>query len=93
MLNAHMQTDILRSVHQGVEERRKQPGRKSPLEMLIESIEETLTTFEGRNLFGSVLPNPFQTDPRYPFEAEPAYRYDIKLDKLALRPEKVYSTT
>ncbi len=45
MLNDNMRTDILRSVHQGIEERREHRGQKSPLEILIESIEDTLVIF------------------------------------------------
>jgi hypothetical protein len=45
-----MRTDMLRDVHQGIEARRDQRGKKSPLEILIESIEDVLTTFAGSNL-------------------------------------------
>ncbi len=42
-----------------------QRSKQSPLEILIESIEQVIGTFEGANLFECVGPNPFNTDPRY----------------------------
>ena len=58
MLNANMRTDMLRSVHQGIAERKEQPHQKSPLEMLIESIEQTLVSFEGGEHLAAIGPNP-----------------------------------
>jgi hypothetical protein len=84
MLNDHMRTDILRSVHQSIESRIDQRDKKSPLEILIESIEQALVTFEGSNLFGSVEPNPFNVNPHYRFCREPDYQHDIKLLKSQL---------
>ena len=54
MLNENMRTDILRSVHQRIQVRMDQRDKKSPLEILIESIEEVLGTFEGINLYECV---------------------------------------
>ena len=84
MLNDNMRTDILRDVHQGIEARMDQRGKKSPLEILIESIEDVLATFEGTALFERVGPNPFNSDPSYRFQPEPDYRHDIKLLKSQL---------
>ena len=77
MLNANMRTDMLRSVHEGITERKEQPHHKSPLEMLIESIEETLVSFEGGERVAAIGPNPFQTDPSGRFEPESDYHHDI----------------
>ena len=49
-----MRTDILRSVYQRIQVRMDQRDKKSPLEILIESIEEVLGTFEGINLYECV---------------------------------------
>ena len=84
MLNDNMRTDILRRVHQHIQARMDQRGKKSPLEILIESIEEVLGTFEGSNLFECVEPNPFNTDPRYRFHPEPGYHHGIQLLKSQL---------
>ncbi len=84
MLNDYMRTDILRSVHQRIQARMDQRDKKSPLEILIESIEEVLATFEGSNLFECVGPNPFNSDPRYRFHPEHDYQHDIKLLKSQL---------
>ena len=84
ILNDHMRTDILKSVHQHIRARRDGRGTKSPLEILIESIEEVLVTFEGSNLVACVGPNPFNRDSRYRFRPEPDYHYDIKLLKYQL---------
>ena len=84
MLNDNMRTDILRDVHQGIEARMDRRGKKSPLEILIESIEDVLAAFEGSNLFERVGPNPFNSDPSYRFQPEPDYRHDIKLLKSQL---------
>ncbi len=84
MLNDNMRTDILRGVHQHIQARMDQRDKKSPLEILIESIEEVLGTFEGSNLFKCVGPNPFNNDPRYRFHPEPDYHHDIQLLKSQL---------
>jgi hypothetical protein len=97
MLNAHMRTDMLRHVHDGVRTRRDQQDatqrgrsrRQSPLDMLIARIKDVVATFDGTALFASVGPNPFNCDPRYRcpvrgFEPEPAYRHDIALLKSQL---------
>jgi hypothetical protein len=78
MFNDHMRTDMLRDVHQGIEARRDQRGKKSLLAILIESIEDVLTTFAGGNL-KRLGPNPFHSDPFYRFQPEPDYRHDITL--------------
>jgi hypothetical protein len=84
MLNDHMRTDMLRRVHEYIQARMEQRGKKSPLEILIESIEEVLGTFDGNNLFEDVRLNPFNRDPRYRFHPEPDYHYDITLLKSQL---------
>ena len=89
MLNANMRTDILRYVHEGMfarkDERDRGVHKKSPLEMLIESIEDVLVTFESSNLIASVGPNPFNTDPRhYRFQPMRDYHHDITLLKSQL---------
>jgi hypothetical protein len=70
---------MLRGVHQGIEARRDQRGKKSPLAILIESIEEVLTTVAGGNRLARLGPNPFHSDPSYRFQPEPDYRHDITL--------------
>lgn len=85
MLNDHMRTDMLRRVHQGITTRMDQRGQKSPLAILIESIEDVLTTFVGSNLLESVGPNPFNTEPSYRFSPESDYRHDVKLLHSQLR--------
>ncbi len=73
MLNANMRTDILRHVHGGIENRKDKPSRKSPLVMLIESIEEVLEVFDD------------ESDPKYyRFEQEVDARHDVKLLKSQL---------
>lgn len=79
MLHDHMRTDMLRDVHHGIAARRDQRGKKSPLEMLIESIEEVLTSCAGGNLLQRLGPNPFNSDPCYRVQPEPDYRHDITL--------------
>ena len=61
-----------------------QRGKKSPLEILIESIEGVLPIFEGHNLFESIGPNPFNSDPFYRFQPESDYQHDIELLKSQL---------
>ena len=66
-----------------------QRGKKSPLALLIESIEEVLGVFEGSHLFEGVGPNPFNRDPRYRwstrgFRLETACHHDITLLKSQL---------
>ena len=66
-----------------------QRGTRSPLALLIESIEEVLGVFEGRQLFAGVGPNPFNRDPRYRwstpgFRPEMACHHDITLLKSQL---------
>ncbi len=73
MLNNNMRTDILRGVHEGIEKRKDQRGKKSPLVMLIESIKEVLEVYEGSNLFEVIEANPFNADPS-------CYRFDPKPD-------------
>src|SRR5206468_933318 len=57
---------------------------RAPLALLIESIEEVLGVFEGRQLFAGVGPNPFHRDPRYRwstpgFRQATACHHDITL--------------
>ena len=49
MFNDYMRTDMLRHVHQYIQARMDQRGKKSPLALLIESIEDP-GVFEGRHL-------------------------------------------
>jgi|SaaInlStandDraft_4_1057021.scaffolds.fasta_scaffold255749_1 hypothetical protein len=56
-----------------------QRGQKSPLEILIESIEDVLVTYEGRHLCELIGPNPFNGDPLYQFHPKSDYQHDIKL--------------
>ena len=85
MLNANMRTDILRHVHGGIEKRKDKPPRKSPLVMLIESIEDVLEIFEDESLFLTSIPNPFNSDPKYyRFEQETDSKHDVKLLKSQL---------
>ena len=85
MLNANMRTDILRHVHGGIEKRKDKPTRKSPLVMLIESIEDVLEIFEDDSLFLTTVPNPFNSDPKYyRFEQETDSKHDVKLLKSQL---------
>jgi hypothetical protein len=84
MFNDYMRTDMLRHVHQSLQARMDQRGTRSPLALLIESIEEVLGVFEGRQLFAGVGPNPFNRDPRYRwstpgFRPETACHHDITL--------------
>ena len=84
MLNDYMRTDMLRHVHQYIQARMDQRGKKSPLALLIESIEEVLGVFEGSHLCEGVGPNPFNRDPRYRwstrgFRPETACHHDITL--------------
>lgn len=85
MLNENMRTDILRSVHQRIQVRMDQRDKKSPLEILIESIEEVLGTFEGINLYECVEHNPFNIDPGYRLNPEPDYNHDFNLLRSQLR--------
>ena len=75
---------MLRHVHQSLQARMDQRGTRSPLALLIESIEEVLGVFEGRQLFAGVGPKPFHRDPRYRwstpgFRPETACHHDITL--------------
>ena len=88
ILNDNMRTDMLRYVHEGVrarmdEQEEKPPRgrarRKSPLEMLIESIEDVLARFEGSDLFAAIGRNPFNAGPYRRFQPETDYRHDIEL--------------
>ena len=88
MLNDNMRTDILRNVHHGIEFRKDNRDKKSPLEMLIESIEDVLATYEGYNLFELIERNPFNANPSYPFDPKSDYQHDIKLLKSQLRSLK-----
>ena len=85
MLNANMRTDILRHVHSGIEERKDKPPRRSPLVMLIESIEDVLELFDDESLFLTTSPNPFNSDPKYHrFEQETDSRHDVQILKSQL---------
>jgi hypothetical protein len=84
MLNDYMRTDMLRHVHQSLQARMDQRSTRSPLALLIESIEEVLGVFAGHQLFAGVGPNPFNRDPRYRwstrgFRPETACHHDITL--------------
>jgi hypothetical protein len=80
MLNANMRTDILRHVHGGIEKRKDKPPRKSPLVMIIDSIEDVLELFQDESLFLTTVPNPFNSDPKYyRFEQEADSQHDVQL--------------
>lgn len=85
MLNANMRTDLLRGVHQGMEARRDHRGNKSPLVLLIESIEDVLAAFKGGRLPERLGPNPFNTAPGYRFQPAPDFRRDLRLLKSQLK--------
>lgn len=85
ILNAQMRTDILRKVHQGIEARTDQRGKKSPLEILMESIEDVLKTCEDVSLLAFLGRNPFHHDPSYRFHPESDYHHDMRLLKHQLR--------
>lgn len=85
MLNDNMRTDLLRGVHQGVEARMDHRGKKSPLVMLIESIEEVLAAVKGGQLPAHLGPNPFNTTPGYRFQPTPDFRHDLRLLTSQLR--------
>jgi hypothetical protein len=90
MLNDYMRTDRLRHVHQAIQARMDQRGTQSPLALLIESIEEVLGVFAGRQLVAGVRPNPFNRDSRYRwstrgFRPETACHHDITLLPLQLK--------
>ena len=84
ILNENMRTDILRNVHQGVQARINQRDKRSPLEILIESIEDVLETFDGINLYECVQRNPFNTDSGHRFNPQSDYYSDIRLLKSQL---------
>ena len=48
MFNDYMRTDMLRHVHQSLQARMDQRGTRSPLALLIESIEDVLGVFDPR---------------------------------------------
>ena len=80
MLNNNMRTDILRSVHQHIEQRREQKDQRTPLEIVIESIQHVLNLFEKTNRFECVERNPFNTDINFVrFDRKSDYQHDIKL--------------
>ena len=67
MLNANMRMDILRPVHEDMfarkDERDKGMHKKSPLIMLIESIEDVLTRYAGGSLVAAIGRHPFYAGP------------------------------
>jgi hypothetical protein len=86
MLNENMRTDILRSVHEGIQQYRDKMHKKSPLELLIKSIEGVVALFGSIQL--SVERNPFNADPHYRFDPEQDYKHDIALLKFQLKELK-----
>ena len=84
MLNDNMRTDILRRVHQHIHARMDQRDKKSPLEILIESIEEVLETLEETNRLECVDRNQFNMNPGDRFNPGPDRKHDIKLLKSQL---------
>ena len=75
-----MRTDVLRHVHGSIEKRKDKPARKSPLVMLIESIEDVLEIFEDESRFLTTVRNPFNSDLKsYRFEQETDWKHDVKL--------------
>ena len=86
MLNAHMRTDVLRSVHEYVLTCKERHDPRSPLELLIEALQHTLSRYPQQLSEHSIGPNPFNNDGRYqPFNPTADYRHDRKLlnDQLA----------
>lgn len=84
MLNASMRTDILRRAHQAIHARLAQRGQRSPLAMLIESLEDVLGVLTGCHRVEGIGPNPLNSDPHYRFSArgfcpETAYQHDRTL--------------
>ncbi|KAF0250518.1 MAG: hypothetical protein FD167_92 [bacterium] len=67
ILNENMKTDILRYIHEQMHAKNAQKDKKSPLVMLIESIEQVLALFATTNLVSSVSPNPFNIHSRHNF--------------------------
>ena len=86
MLNENMRTDILKNVHQGIHQQKEKKSKKSPLVMLIKSIEDVLALFGSINL--RVERNPFNADRYYHFDPEQDYQHDIKLLKFQLKELK-----
>jgi hypothetical protein len=84
MLNDYMRTDMLRRVHQAIQARLDQRGKRSPLVMLIESLEDVLGVFAGGHRVEGIGPNPFHSDPHYRISArgfcpETACQHDLAL--------------
>jgi hypothetical protein len=97
MLNDNMRTDVLRYVHEGVRARmdaedakgesrpRGRARRTSPLEMVIESIEDVLARVESTDSSAVIGRNPFYAGPYQRFQPEADYRHDIELLKSQLQ--------
>lgn len=86
ILNATLRTDILRHLHGLIQNRRRHQGKKSPLIILIESIEDILDVFSDSRFFACVAPNPFNTEHfSFLFDPEQSYRHDIELLTFQLR--------
>lgn len=85
ILNENMKTDILRHVHEQMHARNTQKDKKSPLKMLIDSIEQVLAIFGTMNLVKSISRNPFNIYSHHNFNPEVAYKHDIDLLKSQLR--------
>ena len=84
MLNEYIRTDILRRVHQAIHARLDQRGTRSPLLILIESLEDVLGIFAGDYHMEGIRPNHFNSDPHYcvftrGFCPEMACQYDLAL--------------
>ena len=84
ILNENMKTDILRHIHEQMHARNAQKDKPSPLQMLVESIEQVLRIFGTMNLARSVSPNPFNIYSHHNFNQEAAYSHDIDLLKTQL---------
>jgi hypothetical protein len=84
MFNDYMRTDMLRHVHESLQARMDQRGTRSPLALLIASIEDVLVGFAGHHRCAGVGPNPINCDPRSRwstrgFHPETACHHDITL--------------
>lgn len=80
MLNDNMRTDILRNVHEYLLDRKAQNDQRSPLELLLESINHTLGRFKHSRSFEQVERNPFNVDENVrQFNLQLDAQHDMKL--------------
>lgn len=84
ILNENMKTSIILLIHKQMHIKKEQKGKKSPLKMLAESVEQVLGIFQHSNMFEVVSYNPLNIHSQYKFKAEDAYKHDIQLLKSQL---------